>query len=47
MKLKDKLKGLFCNHNWEKFMGYRNIGGGKFAQKYVCRKCKKMKEVVG
>ena len=41
-----RLKRLFCRHDWGKFMGFRNIGSGKFAQKYVCRKCKKMKEVV-
>jgi len=46
MQFKEKLKCLFGNHQWEKFMGFRNIGRGKFAQRYVCKKCKKMKEVV-
>ena len=46
MKLKEKLKCLFGNHQWEKFMGYRNIGSGKFSQKYVCKKCEKMKEKI-
>jgi len=41
-----KLKRLLCKHEWEKFLGFRNIGGGKFSQKYVCKKCRKMKDVV-
>ncbi len=39
-------KCLFGFHKWKKWGGYRNIGGGKFAQTYICDKCKKMKEVV-
>ena len=46
MKFLDKLGCLLGNHQWEKFMGVRNIGGGKFSQKYVCRRCKKMREKV-
>tara|TARA_Y100000294_G_scaffold177021_1_gene201084 strand:- start:134 stop:277 length:144 start_codon:yes stop_codon:yes gene_type:complete len=46
MKLKEKLKCLLGNHQWVKFMGVRNIGGGKFSQKYVCKRCRKMKEKV-
>jgi hypothetical protein len=46
MKFAEKLKCLLGNHKWEKFMGSRNIGGGKFSQKYVCKKCGKMMEKV-
>jgi|TARA_B100000315_G_C14553687_1_gene577115 transposase-like protein len=46
MSFKKKLKSLVCKHNWEKFMGFRNIGRGKFSQRYVCKKCEKMREVV-
>lgn len=38
--------GLKCAlgfHKWKKFGGPSNIGGGKFEQKLVCEKCKKMK----
>ncbi len=40
------LKCLFGRHNWQKFMGPENIGNGKFAQKYKCFRCGKMKRVV-
>jgi transposase-like protein len=46
MRFKEKLKQLTCKHRWEKFMGLRNAGGGKFSQRYVCKKCGKRKEVV-
>ncbi len=39
-------KCLFGFHEWEKFMGWRNVGYGKFSQKYKCKKCGKIKEVV-
>jgi len=42
MSLKCKI-GL---HNWEKYMGYENRGDGKFLQRYICKRCKKIKEVV-
>ena len=45
-KIKEKIKVFLCKHEWEKFMGLRNIGGGKFSQRYVCKKCKKMKEII-
>ena len=41
-----KLRCLFGMHEFEKFMGSRNIGGGKFSQKYKCSKCKKLKEKI-
>ncbi|MEX0932544.1 MAG: hypothetical protein WDZ77_00375 [Candidatus Pacearchaeota archaeon] len=44
---KRNLKCLFGRHDWEKFMGPRSVGGGKFSQKYVCKRCRKMKEVSG
>jgi len=40
------LKCLFGFHKWEKFMGPRNVGKGKFAQRYKCKKCGKIKDVV-
>jgi len=40
----DKISCLLGNHQWEKFMGARNIGRGKFSQTYKCRKCGKLKE---
>ena len=46
MKFKEKLKCLVGMHRWEKYMGYSNIGGGKFAQKYICKRCKKLKEKI-
>lgn len=46
MSIRKKIGRFFCRHDWEKFMGLRNIGRGKFAQKYSCRKCGKMKEVI-
>ena len=46
MKFADKLKCLLGKHKWEKFMGVRNIGGGKFSQKYICKRCRKMKDKV-
>ncbi len=46
MKFANKLKCFLGNHKWEKFMGYKNIGKGKFSQKYKCNKCGKIKEKV-
>ncbi|MFH1840168.1 MAG: hypothetical protein ABH849_03390 [Nanoarchaeota archaeon] len=37
-------KCLFGMHDWEKYMGPQNRGNGVFAQKYICKKCKKIKE---
>ena len=41
-----KLKCLFGFHQWDKYMGAENYGDGKFMQKYVCLKCKKIKKVI-
>lgn len=41
------MKPIKCRlgfHEFEKFMGPGNIGGGKFSQKYRCKKCGKIKE---
>ena len=40
------LKCFFGFHEWEKFMGPQNRGNGKFSQKYICKKCKKIKEII-
>lgn len=32
-------------HKWDKFMGPQSAGSGKFKQKYICVKCKKVKVV--
>lgn len=39
-------KCFFGFHKWEKFMGLSNIGKGKFLQRYKCKICGKIKEVV-
>lgn len=41
-----KLKCFLGIHEWKKFLGPRNVGGGKFSQKYICEVCRKMKEKV-
>jgi len=46
MNFSEKLRCLFGKHEWEKFMGLTNIGDGKFSQKYICKKCRKIKEKV-
>jgi len=46
MKISEKINCLFGRHQWEKLMGMRNIGGGKFSQKYVCKRCRKIKEKI-
>lgn len=46
MRFLEKLQCIIGNHNFEKFMGLGNIGRGKFSQKYKCKKCGKIKEVV-
>lgn len=40
-----KIKCLLGFHKWEKYSGPRNLGGGKFEQKFICNKCKKIKRV--
>lgn len=47
IKKKMNLKCLFGFHIFEKFMGLSNVGGGKFRQKYKCKICWKIKEIVG
>ncbi|MBD3203025.1 hypothetical protein GF327_01915 [Candidatus Woesearchaeota archaeon] len=42
----DKVKCLLGRHELEKFMGPSNYGGGKFMQRYKCRKCGKIKKVI-
>jgi len=41
-----KIKCRLGIHKWEKFTGARNIGGGKFSQKYRCDACGKIKEKI-
>lgn len=40
------IKCFFGFHKWEKYGGPRNMGGGKFEQKYTCKKCKKIKREI-
>lgn len=40
------LKCLFGFHEWVKFMGWSNIGDGKFKQTYKCENCKSYKDVI-
>jgi len=40
------LKCLFGFHVWNKYMGPSNYGEGKFSQKYICKRCGKIKEVI-
>lgn len=40
------LKCLFGFHKWEKYMGYENVGRGKFLQRYICKKCNKIKKII-
>ena len=42
----EKIKCFLGSHEWEKFMGPKNIGEGKFSQSYKCKKCKKIKEKI-
>ena len=44
MSFIDKLKCLLGLHQWEKYMGPSNVGGGRFIQKYKCKMCNKIKE---
>ncbi len=44
--MKKKFRCILGFHKWEKFMGCRNVGGGKFQQDYKCRYCNKIKSVV-
>ncbi len=37
------IKCLFGFHRWKKFGGPKNVGGGKFEQKYVCERCRKIR----
>ncbi len=42
-------KSIKCTlriHEWEKFMGLNNLGNSKFSQKYKCKNCGKIKEVI-
>jgi hypothetical protein len=39
------LKCLF-GHRWEKLGGCENVGSGNFLQKYICKKCRKIKKVM-
>ncbi len=41
-----KFSCLIGIHKWKKFMGPQNIGGGKFAQKYKCVNCEKVKREI-
>ena len=38
------IKCMLGMHSLEKFMGPRNVGDGKFAQKYKCKICEKIIE---
>ncbi|MCX6749387.1 MAG: hypothetical protein NTW17_01420 [Candidatus Pacearchaeota archaeon] len=40
------IKCFFGMHEWEKFMGLSNVGEARFRQRYKCRKCNKIKEIV-
>jgi len=40
------IKCLLGFHKWEKYCGPKNVGGGKFEQKYICNKCKKIKREI-
>jgi len=44
--MKKPLKCFFGMHEWEKLMGLSNIGGGRFRQKYKCKMCNKIKEII-
>lgn len=39
----EKLKCFFGFHELEKFMGPEHIGNGIFEQKYICKRCRKIK----
>ena len=41
-----KFKCIMGLHEWEKLRGLENLHNGKFMQRYVCKKCRKIKEVV-
>ena len=40
------LKCIFGFHDWKKYGGPKNVGAGKFEQKYICNKCKKIKRKI-
>jgi len=33
-------------HDWKKYMGPENYGNGKFAQRYKCMRCGKIKKEI-
>jgi len=40
------IKCLFGFYDWDKYMGAENYGDGKFLQRYICLKCRKIKKVI-
>jgi len=45
MKSKNKFKCFLGLHEWDKYMGPQNHGD-KLLQKYICLRCRKIKEVI-
>jgi|ETNmetMinimDraft_20_1059909.scaffolds.fasta_scaffold248624_1 hypothetical protein len=41
-----KIKCLLGFHNWDKYMGTENYGNGKFLQRYICLRCRKIKKLI-
>jgi hypothetical protein len=46
MKIIDKLKCILGLHSLDKYMGPENYGKGKFMQRYVCKRCRKIKKKI-
>lgn len=46
MSFKDKIKCFFGLHKWEKYMGPENYGDGRFAQRFICKRCGTIKKEV-
>ena len=42
----DKIKCFFGFHKLEKYMGPENYGNGRIMQRYICKRCRKIKEVI-
>ena len=42
----DKIKCFFGFHRLEKYMGPENYGNGRIRQRYICKRCRKIKEVI-
>ncbi|NOQ56295.1 MAG: hypothetical protein GQ477_05845 [Nanohaloarchaea archaeon] len=42
----DKIKCFLGFHKLEKYMGPDNYGNGRIRQRYICKKCRKIKEVI-